>query len=125
MCHKNINWCFRCRPVQALYYSIIRRHNNYFKGRKNHYSMLDIENREELYNYLKNKFDEKNPSYNFDECLYNRLFEVDHIMPLGVKINGSIDIERCNKKNLEVILKFQNRTKGSRNFLIPLHLIPL
>lgn len=124
MCHKNVNWCFKCKPQSALYYSIIRRHNLYFKGRKNHYLMLDIKDRDELYYYLKNKFDLAYPSLSFDECLYSKSFEVDHILPLGKKIDGAIDISRCNKKNLEVILKFQNRVKGSRQFLIPLHLLP-
>ena len=88
--------------------------------------MIDIKSRDELYDYLKNKFDEKYRGENFDfnNELHKRNFEVDHIMPLGIKVNGVIDIQRCNKKNLEVILKFQNRTKGSRQFLIPLHLLP-
>jgi hypothetical protein len=126
MCiHRKVSdWCHVCRPVNALYYAIIRRHNLYFKGKKNHYEMMGIKDRQELYEYLSFKFYESNPDLILSECLQKKTHEIDHFLPIGKKLNGLYDINRCDRRNLNIILRENNRRKGGNIQLIPLHLIP-
>lgn len=121
---KNSEWCHICKPINALYYAIIRRHNLYFHGRKNHYQMMNIKDRAFLYKYLLEKFNLEYPNLNMSTVLQNGSFEIDHLMPIGKKINGVIDITRCNHKNLSIISKSANRKKSCKNTMIALHLLP-
>ena len=124
MCiHRKISdWCHICKPVDALYYAIIRRHNLFFKGKKNHYEMLDVKDRQQLYDFLACKFYLENPELILSECLKNKTYEIDHFLPIGKKVNGIYDPLRCNHKNLSIISKEANREKAGNIPLIALHL---